>query len=408
MTPWYASRYTGLFSRLGPLPVRPHDPSLSQCSGVAIGRHEVHGGGIGWNADNAEAACVGEAIERLQTHPLPADHLVTASEAEWPIDEPTVPCDRWVLYHAEQYALPGFPFQPLSRQTTCPWVCCRRAITGEPWWVPAELVYLDTGEGCRHRICPGLSTGLSCGRTGDPILLRGLQEVIERDAVLGVWWGRYSVQEYAIRNILDGLRRDAAKRVLRANLTYRCFRIVSPYSRHVALVLIEGEDREGWCFSAGSACRETAAAAWEKALLEAIHGRHYARYLKQQIAAGRLPLGDCPTSFAEHAVWYSDQPEHLPTALVSFKQQPGSSPFPPDVETLSQLVERLGPDRPVLLRDMTPPALASEGLGWHVLRIVVPGLQPLHGDHRLPHLGGPLWAPRGLNEWRQAPPHPFP
>jgi hypothetical protein len=62
----------------------------------------------------------------------------------------------------------------------------------------------------------------------------------------------------------------------------------------------------------------------------------------------------------------------------------------------------------VLFRSMTPPALATEGLGWHVLRVVVPGLQPLHGDHRLPHLGGPLWAPRGLADWNEMPPHPMP
>ena len=57
---------------------------------------------------------------------------------------------------------------------------------------------------------------------------------------------------------------------------------------------------------------------------------------------------------------------------------------------------------------MTPPGIAQAQLGWYVLRVVVPGLQPLHGDHRLPHLGGPLWAPRGLHDWAGMPPHPFP
>jgi hypothetical protein len=39
---------------------------------------------------------------------------------------------------------------------------------------------------------------------------------------------------------------------------------------------------------------------------------------------------------------------------------------------------------------------------------VVPGLQPLHGDHRFPHLGGRLWSPHGLADWAAMPPHPFP
>ena len=39
-------------------------------------------------------------------------------------------------------------------------------------WVPADLVWLNAGAGQVHRICPGLSTGLACGRTGDPLVLR--------------------------------------------------------------------------------------------------------------------------------------------------------------------------------------------------------------------------------------------
>jgi hypothetical protein len=57
---------------------------------------------------------------------------------------------------------------------------------------------------------------------------------------------------------------------------------------------------------------------------------------------------------------------------------------------------------------MTPPGLAMDGLDWRVLRVLVPGLQPLHGHHRWPQLGGPLWAPRGLAEWENVTPHPFP
>jgi hypothetical protein len=72
------------------------------------------------------------------------------------------------------------------------------------------------------------------------------------------------------------------------------------------------------------------------------------------------------------------------------------------------LRERLGAARPVLFRVLTPPGLAAARAGWVVLRVLVPGLQPLHGHHGLPFLGGPLWAPRRLDDWRTMPPHPFP
>jgi hypothetical protein len=75
---------------------------------------------------------------------------------------------------------------------------------------------------------------------------------------------------------------------------------------------------------------------------------------------------------------------------------------------LPTLAARLGPDRPVLFRLLTPAGIAADIPGWAVLRVLVPGLQPMHGDHLFPFLGGPLWAPRDPREWAAIPPHPFP
>ncbi len=410
MTAWYASPYTGLFRQIGVLAPRPHDPPLSLCSGSAGSwrddQADVAASGIGWEDSHAEAACVGEAIERLQAYPLPDDHLVEASYTRWPLTEPAVPPGAWVLFHAEQYRQPGFPFEPLMPRSVCRWVCCRRADDGSPCWAPAELVYLHLRDG--HCICPGVSTGLVSGRAGDPLVLRGLQEVIERDGVLGAWWGRYVLEEYDAAAIFARLGPQYRDALERPNLTYRCYRALSPFSAHVMIVRLEGQDREGYCFSVGSACRETAAASWDKAIREAIHGRHYVRHLLQQVARGQLQSGPWPESFAAHALYYSLHPQQRARNVFASPSRHGTEPFPPGREDTSLLSARLGPERPVLFRSMTPPALAAEGLDWHVIRVVVPGLQPLHGSHLFPHLGGPLWAPRGLAEWSHTPPHPFP
>src|SRR5687768_16117405 len=94
VTPWYASRYTGLFTQLGAPASRPHDPELSLCAGSAAAwgadAPDVRASGIGWESEAAEAACVGEAVERLQARPLPDDQVVTASHADWPLDEPAL------------------------------------------------------------------------------------------------------------------------------------------------------------------------------------------------------------------------------------------------------------------------------------------------------------------------------
>jgi ribosomal protein S12 methylthiotransferase accessory factor len=312
-----------------------------------------------------------------------------------------------VLFHPEQYALPGFPYRPFTPDTVCRWVCFRQATTGLPFWVPEELTYLALPPGRDAQFCPLVSSGLACGRWDQPVLLRGLQEAVERDAVMGAAWGRYPLEEYAPGHVLAGLDPTVPPRLLRPNLRYRFFRVRTPFSAHVTVVTLEGEDREGYCFSVGAACRETRAASWLKSLLEAVQGRPYVRHLKRRYCreGGRLEI---PADFADHALYYSVHPERLSDAVLGRVTRAGGDDAADGVEDVGQLAERLGPERPVLFRNLTPPGIAMERLDWCVLRVLVPGLQPLHGHHELPFLGGPLWAPRGWKDWVAMPPHPFP
>jgi ribosomal protein S12 methylthiotransferase accessory factor len=408
---WYTSPYTGLFAESGPVPREAYDPDVPIWSGVAPlpgpGGEPPASGGAGCDEASAEAAGVGEAIERWQTWPLPGDGVVEAGFRDWLLAEPAVGPERWVLFHPEQYALPGFPYQPFTPETICRWVCFRQAFSGAPFWVPEELAYLSMPPGRYAQLCPLVSTGLACGRWDQPVLLRGLQESIERDAVVGAAWGRYPLEEHEPGRVFASLDPGWPHRLLRPNLRYRFYRVQTPFSSHVTVVTLEGEDRAGYCFSGGAACRETRAASWLKSLLEAVQGRHYVRYLKRQhqLQGGRI---DVPASFADHALYYSLYPERLTGKVLGRVVGPGADAASDRLEDVARLAERLGPDRPVLFRNLTPPGLARERLDWYVLRVLVPGLQPLHGHHELPFLGGPLWAPRGWQDWLGMPPHPFP
>jgi ribosomal protein S12 methylthiotransferase accessory factor len=409
--PWYTSPFTGLFVESGMIPPEAFDPDVSIWSGLAPlpgpGDEPPASGGAGWDEVSAEEAGVGEAIERWQSWPLPCDGTIEGSFQDWPLDEPAVAPERWVLFHPEQYALPGFPYRPFTGGTVCRWVACRQALTGMPFWVPEELAYLSLPPNRRAQLCPLVSSGLACGRWGQPVLLRGLQEAIERDAVVGAAWGRYPLEEFEGEQVFAGLDPALPPRLRRPNLGYRFFLVRTPFSAHVTVVTLEGLDREGYCFSVGAACRETRIESWLKSLLEAVQGRHYVRFLKGQWRAKGNRLG-VPTNFAEHALYYSVYPKRQTETVLGQKIQSGSHTKDARSEGISCLVERLGPERPVLFRNLTPPGLAMERLGWYVLRVLVPGLQPLHGHHALPFLGGPLWAPRGWKDWLTMPPHPFP
>jgi thiazole/oxazole-forming peptide maturase SagD family component len=407
MNAWYESRFTGLFRDFERVATRPHDPQVSVFAGIVPHLHPeqtglFYVGGCGWSDEAAATACVGEGIERLFAYPTDQDTAIESSYEDWPLDEPAVAPGKWVLFHPQQYELDDFPFEPLLGSTGCRWVCFRDVLNGEPQWVPEEFGYLLPRPGCGHRFCPATSTGLAAGTAGQPVVLRALQEVIERDALLGAWWGVYPVEEFdqaAAWSIAESFR------LTRPNLRWRFYRIQSPFSHHVTMVTVEGEDREGYCHSIGSACRESRRSSWIKATLEAVQGRFYVRHLRQQRADGvlRRPL----ETFADHAVYYSLNRDELDRTILGHTR-PVSREITYPEENLPALCTLISESYPVLVRNLTPPMLAEQGLDWRVVKVVVPGLQPLHGDERFAHLGGRLGLLRGLQEWSKMPPHPFP
>src|SRR5204863_4034586 len=105
--------------------------------------------------------------------------------------------------------LPGCPYRTFTADAVCRWVWFRRAFSGAPRWVPEELTYLSLPRGRHASLCPLISSGLACGRWGQPVLLRGLQEAIERDAAVGASWGRYPLEEFEADQIFASLQHDS-------------------------------------------------------------------------------------------------------------------------------------------------------------------------------------------------------
>lgn len=404
---WLADPYTGPLRLLEPAPLRPHDPAVRVWSGrlrvAGAGDVDRDVGGAGWTDAAARGACMGEALERLGVGSRARDGAIHGARDALPGE--AYPEGGWVGFLPEQYGAPGFPYRRFTADLELAWVRFRRSDSGAPVWVPRDLAELDPGPGHRHLLGPGTSTGSAVGPRAGGAVLRGLQEVIERDAVVGAWWGALALEELDPAGVREVLGKDVMTRLTRPNLTWRFLRVATPFSRHVCVALLAGEDREGFCFSVGTACRETRAAGLEKAALEAVQGRHWIRALRA--GRGPDPLARPLRDFADHALYYSLAPGEL--AATPFA--PGTLPLVPAAdparEDLGELRAALGPDRPVLVRDATPPRVVRRSPSLRVVRVVVPGMQPLTPDERLPLLGGPYWG-RAASDHAALPPHPFP
>jgi len=131
------------------------------------------------------------------------------------------------------------------------------------------------------------------------------------------FFGKSLPESFYRRTELVKSAQSVTRRLQRPNLTYRFYRVRTPFSDHVTMVRLDGEDREGFCVSIGSACRENRDASWRKAVLEAVQGRHYVRYLKSEAETARMPV-----TFADHAVFYSRRPELLPDTVLERAEAP--------------------------------------------------------------------------------------
>ncbi|MBX3275195.1 MAG: YcaO-like family protein [Sandaracinaceae bacterium] len=408
MTAWVASPYTGLFTAFDRLDAEPHDPAIVMYAGT-LARRGAHAaatlvGGAGWRASDARAACVGEAIERCEGWLRAADGAIEATYAAWPRDEPAIAPSAFALFSEPQYARDGFPFARLTERTCTRWVALRDAIDGSPAWVPDAFVALAAAPGEGHGVAPLISTGLAAGVAGThPVVLRGVQEVIERDALVRAWWGELALEALDPDEAFAQLGAPIARRARRPHLAFRFLRIATPFAAHATLVTVSGEEPEGFVLGTGAAVRETRAESLEKALLEALQGRAYVRHQRARVEpelADRLPR-----DFSEHVLYYTLRPERLADTVLGRPCAAEDRAERARVEGLDALAERL-PARP-LFRLMTPPFAARLAPDLAVVKVVVPGLVPLHAHHLLAHLGAPFWRDRDLAAWLAHPPHPF-
>jgi ribosomal protein S12 methylthiotransferase accessory factor len=358
-------------------------------------------GGVGWDSDSAATAAIGEGLERFSaaSHPLP--ELATT------FGIPTYTYDAFSLFSSEQQAHPSCPWQPTTAPT---FVGATRLADGASVGVPRALVSLSDPQG----EAIATSNGLAAGPTQCDAVERGLQEVIERDALMTAWLHGLAPHRLA-------LPRELAARVAHLGADVRVLDLTPIYSPWPVVAVCgtlpwRGKPRVGL----GAACRPTLDAAIEKAFLE---WSQATVFVGVQMAFDRLQTyesADEVTTFEDHALYYSTRPqewstvpfvrsveEHSPpTANTTERTNTSSTDTPPtndpptnttpinapmtshDVrERIDEAVAKLAQHNlSVLVVDVTIPEVRE--LGVHVSRVLVPGLVSVNPDHRWPYLGG--------------------
>jgi ribosomal protein S12 methylthiotransferase accessory factor len=390
---------TGLIRWVFDLPIEPGEPKIFNASVKMADTERYAGvpcydsnGGSGLTAELARGAAVGEGLERYCASLCDPAALVFGSARALADRYTLCPPEAYALFHPEQ----TLPFPHFDDTVPLAWVTGYSLTHHRPTLVPACLVYIPyfphfPGE---QSIGPAVSSGMACAKTYEEALLKGLCEAIERDAFVITWLNRLSAPEvdFTAHPQLDALYHQ---RLQSADLHYRLIEMTTDLSVPSFLCLLVDERRETPMICAGGASHLDPVMAAQKALLEAVQTREWAKYLGQSRSFERRADFSNVRTFEEHVALYAFGNMRTATAFLLDRNQP---PPPLNVERPYRSGGNAAQDLDYVLGLMTAAGLEVIALdlttadvaqcGYCVTKVLVPGLQPLFADHQLRFLGG--------------------
>jgi ribosomal protein S12 methylthiotransferase accessory factor len=413
------SPYTGIVRAVDECLCSTSDPPLFRAAAdVGPGLVRLAGsGGAGLSRREAAAAALGEALERYAAGEVPYERLVVASARE--LGRAAVSPERFALFSDRQLAEAGFPFRRFTHETRVPWVEGYALPGGAPAWLPAELVFIgDTAAPGCSRIGYATSSGAACSPDVAEALVRGLCELLERDAFMIVWANRLSLPlvDWAADERIVALDRTLFAPV---GLRYRAVDLSAFHRLPSVLGVVRAPSGCAGALGVGAGTAPTVERAWWKALSEAFAARSAGA--KLGLLRSGPPDAAAVTSFEDHIRYYAELrsgPDFLDAAgeSTSVRDVPlleGGSASD-QVPALCARVEAAGSSAYAV--DVTTPDVAE--LGLSVVKVLAPELCSLDVVHRARFLGG-----RRLYEtaWRlglragplreqdvNPEPHPFP
>ncbi|MGH9348048.1 MAG: YcaO-like family protein [Vicinamibacterales bacterium] len=428
------SRKVGVIRQVAGVRYQAQDPAffaagvlLSDFSRCVAGGQALKAGGAGETEAAALASAIGEAAERHCACFFDRDEMVAGSFRE--LADDAVSPELLRLFSREQ--VEGFgPQGPayFDETSRIRWVWGYSLTERRPRLVPASLVYLNYRAGADEApIGLNASTGLAAGATREEAILSGVLEAVERDAFILAWMHRQAgrrldVDDEEMRGILrDRLFAD------RASVDLRLYDLTTDVPIPVAFLVMRRRAEFGPVTCLGAAARLSPRHAVRKCIQEG--GQNFP-VIRNILSSEKdwQPAADFSnlTTFDYHFLTYLKRPDLVPRAFAFFdecEERVALSELPDrstgrvlaDIEQCVACLCRSGHE--VIAIDITTPDVAEAGLS--VVRVIVPGLVPLHGNHLRPFLGVRRlfevpsrlgWDRRGsspdngLNPY----PHPFP
>jgi ribosomal protein S12 methylthiotransferase accessory factor len=394
------SEETGIIKRLLEIPIDPDEPNivhyvaeLTDISFFSSQSPPQSCGGAALTRNLAIVRARGEALERYCLSIYDLGNLVHGSLKELKGD--AMDPRRFVLFSETQYSRENFPFSRFSENAKMNWIWGYSLTEKRPVLVPACFAFVTYNFTIPEEfITVPISTGAACGDTTEEAILKGIYEVVERDAFMIMWLNKLSLPQLLLSSdeiSSFSLLQHALDRFSNTNLELHINHITLDIRIPTFLTTIVDRSGKGPAVAIGSASNVNPELAAVKSIIEAAQTRLAVKQLMQleksrkqgQKVHMKLTGGD------KWLLFYSKL-DKLPkmkfvtqSPMIDIGKTMGMSSDSTQLKSILELFREKNLE--VIAVDITTPDISE--VGFHVVKVLVTEMQPLH-FYPFYHLGG--------------------
>ncbi len=335
--------------------------------------------------EEALGKCLIEALERKASLTYKNSNFIYSSYSKL-VDLKKIAINPLLFspFSQEQLCQEKYKRFNINKSSIIPWMEADNLTCNKKMMIPAELIYFNFMTDTKIAI--PISTGTAAGSTRDDAILRGIYEVIERDAFMLRYLSQTTGKEILPKN--SGELKVIHEICTNYRLQARFIDITVDMPIPTVLAILTNVTNVGPSVSLGLKTHPDYKEGILGSFMEALQTRTWLRHHCEDHAQKDINKNDVIHTFEERgSYWYN---KNMLPHLSFFIEKIKKIDMKQDKKSTLTLVEilELLKDKgyEVFVVDLTPKEYASIPLS--VVKVIIPGFQSLYLDEEFPYLGG--------------------
>lgn len=349
-----------------------------------------------FSLDLALLKCLAESIERYCNYAYYKCHTsFTGSLRELQKSgKAALEPDHFARFSEKQLASSSFKRFAITDSSVLNWTSCCSLPDQRGALIPCQVVYLSYQPRPNEPILyPSISTGVAGGSCLSAALVRGICEIIERDAFMIYYLNKLPAPHIQLSVIRDNRIQQLLDTAKRYKMNIVSLDITTDIPVPVVASIVLDNTGIGKAVSVGIKADFDPVAAIIGSISEAFHTRGWVRAAYEKKPRNVTPgeLKEDSSLLVRGFLWYPREAmNHLDFWIRSLYKtglrvkKAGARTSGVQLKYLLELLKKSG--YTVFWKDLTLPEFAT--LGYHVVKIIIPQFQPLYLNEKYPTLGG--------------------